>query len=286
MTPSPAPLVTADELADLLGSPTPPVVLDVRYPGPGSARDGHAEHRDGHVPGARYVDLDAVLAAPHEPGASGRHPLPDVPAFEAGMRAAGVEPGRGVVVYDDWGSIAASRAWWLLRYAGHADVRVLDGGWRAWLDAGHPTETGERPPAATAFTAAFGALPVVDAQGAGRVAESGVLLDARPAGRFRGQGETIDPVAGHVPGAVSLPAVDLVDDAGRLLPAGDLADRFEGAGAVDGAVVAVMCGSGIQACLLALALDASGSAVEPALYAGSWSDWITDPTRPVAHDQA
>ncbi len=277
-----SPLIDVDELEAILeGDPANRLVLlDVRYPGPGSSVDGHAEYLAGHIPGAAYVAMDRALAAPHLPGATGRHPLPDPEVFAAAMRAAGVSKGRPVVVYDDWRSIAASRAWWLLRWAGHEDVRVLDGGWSVWRDAGNPIDEGEAALEEGDFTADVGHRRLIDAEGAAALAADGVLLDARPANRFRGEDEMIDPVAGHIPGARSLPALDLVDEGGRFLPAEILAERFAAVGATDARKVGIYCGSGIQACHAILAAEASGALEDPALYAGSWSDWITDPSRP------
>ena len=206
--PNPAPLITAAELAGLLplAPPARPVVLDVRYPGIGLPDDGRDQYLAGHVPGAAYVSLDDALAAPHVPGITGRHPLPEAAVLQAAMRAAGVSAARPVVVYDDWHSIAAARAWWLLRWAGHDDVRVLDGGWRAWRAGGGTVETGAgAPPEPGDIVVEPGGRAVVDAEGAERIAATGVLLDARPANRYRGEDETIDPVAGHIPGARSLP---------------------------------------------------------------------------------
>lgn len=293
--PNPAPLITAAELAGLLlAPPARPVVLDVRYPGIGLPDDGYDQYLAGHVPGAAYVSLDDALAAPHVPGVTGRHPLPGAAVLQAAMRAAGVSAARPVVVYDDWRSIAAARAWWLLRWAGHDDVRVLDGGWRAWRAGGGDVETGEVRPEPGDLVVEPGGRAVIDAEGAERIAATGVLLDARPADRYRGEDETIDPVAGHIPGARSLPALGLMADDGRFLPAEQLAERFgavgvrgdaggrddEGLGGVRG--VGIYCGSGLQACHVALAAAACGAAADPAVYAGSWSEWITDPTRPVA----
>ena len=294
--PNPAPLITAAELAEILAlaPPARPVVLDVRYPGIGLPDDGRDQYLAGHVPGAAYVSLDDALAAPHVPGVTGRHPLPEAAVLQAAMRAAGVSAARPVVVYDDWRSIAAARAWWLLRWAGHDDVRVLDGGWRAWRESGGDVETGEIRPEPGDLVVEPGGRAVVDAEGAERIAATGVLLDARPANRYRGEDETIDPVAGHIPGAHSLPALSLMADDGRFLPAERLAERFgtvgvrgdaggrddEGLGGVRG--VGIYCGSGLQACHVALAAAACGAVADPAVYAGSWSEWITDPTRPVA----
>ena len=296
--PSPAPLITAAELAGLLAlaPPARPVVLDVRYPGIGLPDDGRDQYLAGHVPGAAYVSLDDALAAPHVPGVTGRHPLPEAAVLQAAMRAAGVSAARPVVVYDDWRSIAAARAWWLLRWAGHDDVRVLDGGWRAWRESGGDVETGEIRPETGDLVVEPGGRAVVDAEGAERIAATGVLLDARPANRYRGEDETIDPVAGHIPGARSLPALSLMADDGRFLPAERLAERFgavgvrgdaggrggEGLGGVRDGGVGIYCGSGLQACHVALAAAACGAAADPAVYAGSWSEWITDPARPVA----
>ena len=299
--PNPAPLITAAELAEILAPPARPVVLDVRYPGIGLPDDGRDQYLAGHVPGAAYVSLDDALAAPHVPGATGRHPLPGAAVLQAAMRAAGVSAARPVVVYDDWRSIAAARAWWLLRWAGHDDVRVLDGGWRAWRAGGGDVETGEVRPEPGDLVVEPGGRAVVDAEGAERIAATGVLLDARPANRYRGEDETIDPVAGHIPGARSLPALGLMADDGRFLPAERLAERFgavgvrgdaggrggEGLGGVRdgegrGGGVGIYCGSGLQACHVALAAAACGAAADPAVYAGSWSEWIIDPARPVA----
>ena len=169
-------LISPEELANVLGDVT---VLDVRYQLGRS--DGHEEYLAGHVPGAAYVDLGTDLAdRPGDPvDERGRHPLPDPERFAAAMRRAGVRRDRTVVVYDDWGGRAATRAWWLLTDHGHPDVRVLDGGWSWWSRSGQDVGTGEAGPAEGDFTADAGHLPVVDADGAARVAREGVLLDAR-----------------------------------------------------------------------------------------------------------
>jgi len=265
------PLVGVDEAAGLGGSAT---FLDVRYR-MGGGPAGPEEYAAGHVPGASYVDLDAALAGP--PGAGGRHPLPATAAFEAAMRAAGVSDDRAVVVYDDWAGHAAARCWWLLRYHGHRDVRVLDGGWSAWAAAGRPVETGPAPVVEPGtFVAAPGAMPVVTADDVRRVA---VLVDARAAARYRGETEPIDPVAGRIPGAVNVPtSLNLAED-GRFRPASELREVYAAVGATDGTTVAAYCGSGVTAAHDVLALEVAG--VEAALYPGSWSEWITDPSRPV-----
>ena len=269
--PSTGPLISVDEAAELLGSAT---FLDVRYR-MGGGPAGPEEHAIGHVPGASYVDMDTALAAP--PGAGGRHPLPEPAVFESAMRAAGVSGDRTAVVYDDWAGHAAARCWWLLRYHGHRDVRVLDGGWSAWTAAGQPVGTG---PAAVVepgtFAAAPGAMPVVTVDDVGSVA---VLVDARAAVRYRGETEPVDPVAGRIPGAVNVPtSLNLTDD-GRFRPAAELREVYAAVGASGGTTVAAYCGSGVTAAHDVLALEIAG--VEAALYPGSWSEWITDPSRPV-----
>jgi thiosulfate/3-mercaptopyruvate sulfurtransferase len=225
-----------------------------------------------------FVDLEADLASP--PGAGGRHPLPDPAAFQAAMRRAGVRRRSPVVVYDAADATSAARAWWLLRYFGHDDVRVLDGGFRAWTEAGLPVVTDVPAPEPGDFVARPGGMPLLDADAAAALATDGVLLDARAAERYRGEVEPIDPVAGHVPGAVSAPTSGNVDASGRFLPAASLRERFAALGAGGSRPVGAYCGSGVTAAQVVLALEVAG--VPAALYAGSWSDWITDPARPVA----
>jgi thiosulfate/3-mercaptopyruvate sulfurtransferase len=239
---------------------------------------GHGEYAKGHLPGARYVDLDAELAG--QPGREGRHPLPDARTFGAAMRRAGVSRDRDVVVYDDWNGWGPARCWWLLRWAGHDRVRVLDGGLAAWQAAGQPLSQEEPPPGDGDFVPEPGAVPVLDAEGAAALAARGVLLDARAGERYRGETEPIDPVAGHIPGAVSAPTLDSLAADDTLLPADVLAERFAALGVKPGAEVGVYCGSGVSAAQLALALAVTG--VPAALYVGSWSEWTADPTRPVA----
>jgi thiosulfate/3-mercaptopyruvate sulfurtransferase len=208
--------------------------------------------------------------------------MPATADFERAMRRAGVSDGKPVVVYDDADSTAAARAWWLLRYFGHQSVRVLDGGLRAWTTAGYPVN----PPgpiyhgAIGDFTARPGHLGLLDADGAAAQARDGVLLDARAGERFRGEAEPVDPVAGHIPGAVSAPTAENVNPDGTFRPAADLAARFAALGADGARPVAAYCGSGVTAAHEVLALTLAG--VPSSLYVGSWSNWITDPDRPVA----
>ena len=289
-------LIKVDELAGQFAD-EPPTLLDVRWRLGGPP--GRELYAAAHIPGAVFVDLDRDLAAP--PGSGGRHPLPATADFESAMRRAGVSDSRLAVVYDDADSTAAARAWWLLRYFGHRDVRVLDGGLRAWMAAGHPAATGDAPVAADTvaadtvaadtvaggtvvepgdFTANPGHLPLLDAAGAARLAGTGLLLDARAAERYRGEIEPVDPVAGHIRGAVSAPTAENVNGDGTFRPPAELAARFAALGVRPGGETGVYCGSGVTAAHEVLALTMAG--LPAALYAGSWSEWITDPARPVA----
>jgi thiosulfate/3-mercaptopyruvate sulfurtransferase len=297
------PLIGVEALAAELAGGAPPVLLDVRWRLGGPP--GIDSYRAGHLAGAAFVDLDADLAGP--PGAGGRHPLPAAADFQAAMRRAGVRADHPVVVYDDGDSTAAARAWWTLRYFGHEHVQVLDGGFRAWGAAGQPVTTDEPRGAAGDFTAIPGHLPVLDAAGAAALARSGVLLDARAVERYRGETEPVDPVAGHIPGAVSAPTAANVAGDGRFLPPAELRRRFAALGVVldppsaaaavtggtaasgaatvgtnvdEAVTVGAYCGSGVTAAHEVLALALAG--VPAALYVGSWSGWIADPARPIA----
>ncbi|MFI5757795.1 sulfurtransferase [Streptomyces sp. NPDC051569] len=265
-------IITAAELAGESAGTRPPVLLDVRWQLGGPP--GRPDYAAGHLPGAVYVDLDTELAGP--PGAGGRHPLPDVAAFGAVMRRAGVSRGTPVVVYDGGQGWAAARAWWLLRWTGHPDVRVLDGGLAGWTGP----LSGEIPaPVAGDFRPVPGALPLLDADGAAALARDGLLLDARAAERYRGDVEPIDRIGGHIPGAVSAPTTENMAENGAFLPAPALAARFGALGAT-GTEVGVYCGSGVSGAHEVLALEIAG--IPAALYAGSWSEWSADENRPVA----
>ena len=273
------PLVSVEELHELLSGPESgrPTLLDVRW-ALGST-SGRAEHEAAHLPGAAWVDLDEALSGPVLPdGHGGRHPVPDADFFARAMRAAGVRTDRPVVCYDAGSSVAASRAWWMLTYFGKPDVRVLDGGLTAWEEAGLPTESGEVHPEPGTFTARGGGRRLLDADAAAR---HPLLLDARPADRFRGENEHIDPVAGHIPGARSAPALGNLRPDGRFLPPEELVGRMAAVGVRPGDDVGVYCGSGVQAAHTALALQVAGVTDDAAVYVGSWSDWVSDRTRPV-----
>ncbi|KAE8763495.1 sulfurtransferase [Georgenia thermotolerans] len=275
-------LVTAEELACELAGPRPPVLLDVRWAL--GAPHGGAAYRAGHLPGAVFVDLETELAAPPTP-AAGRHPLPAPADLQAAARRWGVRDGDRVVAYDAVGGTSAARVWWLLRWAGLADIRLLDGGLTAWRDGGLPLETGEVRPAEGDVVLPLVAsgrpgMPTVDADGAAAWPAAGVLLDARAGERFRGEVEPVDPRAGHVPGARSAPTTDNLTPAGTFRPAAELAARFAALGVDGAAPVAVYCGSGVTAAHEVAALASLG--LPAALYPGSWSQWSADPARPAA----
>jgi thiosulfate/3-mercaptopyruvate sulfurtransferase len=285
-------LITADELAELIDASlidtslinAPAIrILDVRWRL--DRPDGRPDYLAGHIPGAVYVDLDTELAAHGEPG-EGRHPLPGVDALQESARRWGIDDGDTVVVYDDLKSMSAARAWWLLRYAGMRDVRVLDGSLSGWAASGRALESGEVTPDRGAVTLSYGHLPVLSMDDAAALPESGTLLDARAGERYRGEVEPVDPRAGHIPGAISAPTGENVDDGGRFLPAEALRARFESLGAKGSAEngaessVGVYCGSGVTAAHEALALTLAGFA--PAVYPGSWSQWSNTLGRPVA----
>ncbi|GAA1373124.1 sulfurtransferase [Streptomyces beijiangensis] len=267
-------IITASELASESAGPRPPVLLDIRWQlGGPNQRSAYAS---GHIPGAVFVDLDAELAGP--PGKGGRHPLPDPDAFGAVMRGAGVSGDRPVVVYDGGQGWAAARAWWLLRWAGHTQVRVLDGGLGAWTG---PLSAETPGPAEGDFAPVPGSLPLLDADAAAALARSGLLLDARAPERYRGDVEPIDRVGGHIPGAVSAPTSANVGEDGRFLTPEALAARFSGLGATGKTdEVGVYCGSGVSGAHEVLALEIAG--FPAALYSGSWSEWSSDESRPVA----
>ena len=249
-------------------------VLDVQY---SLAGDGPALYAVAHLPGAPHLDLDAVLAGP--PGAGGRHPLPDPSVLEAGLQALGVDDGDTLVVYDQQTSLGAARAWWVLRWAGVTDVRVLDGGLAAWRAAGGSVTTDVPTPSTGTVTVRPGSVTVLDAEGAARVALDGILLDSRAGERFRGETEPIDAVAGHIPGARNAPMAEQLEADGRFRPADDLRGYFTRLGVTDKTEVGTSCGSGVTAAHTALALHVAGFEATP--YIGSWSHWITDPQRPV-----
>ena len=267
-------LIRAAELARDLDDV---VVLDVRWAlSTANTSAGRDDYDAGHVPGAFFVDLDTELAAPA--GAGGRHPLPDPLVVQAMLRRAGITPRSRVVAYDGKESYAAARAWWVLRWAGVPHVRVLDGGYAAWLAAGLPVSTEVPADQHGDVEVQPGALPILDADGAALIAREGLLLDVRAPERYAGETEPIDPVAGHIPGAVNSPTTAWLAPDGSFRR--DLAEHWASVLGDRTGDVGVYCGSGVTAAHHLLALAELG--VDATLYPGSWSEWIRDPSRPVA----
>jgi thiosulfate/3-mercaptopyruvate sulfurtransferase len=275
-----SPLIAATDLRELVAARREVVVLDVRWAL--DATDPRREHEAAHIPGSRYVDLATELAGPADP-AQGRHPLPDPETFAATATAWGVGPTTTVIAYDDNGGMSAARLWWLLRWIGHDDVRVLDGGLAAWRAAGGAIVAGPDAPAApsaTALVARPGAMRTVTAVDivAGL---PGVLIDARAVERYRGEVEPVDPVAGHIPGAVNIPTAGNLGADGTFLDPVALRARFEAAGVHDGSPVVTYCGSGVTAAHELLALEVAGLGDDASMYPPSWSGWVSDPEHPV-----
>lgn len=264
-----SPLVSPDWLSWHMGEPDLRLA-DVRWY-LGEPERGRQAYRQAHVPGAVYVDLETDLSAEEGPG---RHPLPDWEVFAARMGELGIGDDSVVVAYDDRGGAVASRLWWMLRAIGHERTYLLDGGLAAWVAAGHAL-TDELPDNAPAELAAILRPDLtVDRDELRDRREQVLTLDARAGERYRGESEPLDPVAGHIPGAVNAPYEDNLASFGRFLPAEQLAEKYRDLGVGDGETV-VYCGSGVTACHTLLAIEHAG--LGPAkLYPGSWSDWSTE----------
>lgn len=272
-------LVSASELAAHLAN-TGWRIVDCRFSlaDPGA---GLKAYEQGHIPGAHYINLDRHLSSPHVPGKTGRHPLPARADWIATVQALGIAADTQVAMYDDAGGAIAARMWWMLRWIGHGNGAVLNGGWQAWLRGGHPVSTAI-PAAPVKSACDFAALPsLVQVMHAGDIdATAHLLLDAREMPRFRGDVEPLDPVAGHIPGALCSPFSANLDAGGCFKAPADLREKFAPAAHAQMPVVCY-CGSGVTAAHNVLAMKVAGLD-EPALYPGSWSEWITDPSRPVA----
>ena len=275
-------LVTCDWLASKASDPDIRVA-DVRWSLVEKGK-GLTAYREGHVPGALFLDVDTDLAAPRGEG-PGRHPLPAPGPFAAAMARAGIGADAHVIAYDFGDGSTAARLWWLLRYYGHERVSVLDGGMARWVAEGRPVEGGVRSVAPAAFTATPHSEMVADAAAVERLRKDAraLVIDVRMPERYEGRREPIDPVAGHVPGARNRPYPTNVrsPEDPRFLPAGELRTAFEQLGAGAGGPVACYCGSGVNACQTVLALELAGFP-NALLYEGSWSDWCSVPARAVA----
>ncbi len=273
-------LITATELADLIEAGDPPIILDVRWRL--DEPDGRAAYLEGHLPGAVYVSLDEELSD-HSVTGRGRHPLPSGRRLEAAARRWGIQQDSLVVVYDDWNRAGSARAWWVLAAAGIANVRILDGGVGAWQSAGRDLETGPVTPRAGNVTVPHddlyaGARPTLTAEQA--AAGAVTLLDARAPERYRGDSEPVDAVAGHIPGARNLPSGSVLAADGTFLGDYALAQQLSDRGIDRAGPLGAYCGSGVTAAISVAALAAMGC--EAALYPGSWSEWSSDPSHPVA----
>ena len=274
-------LIQAEDLARRLGD-SAVRIFDCRFE-LSNPQAGRALYAAGHLPGAAYADLNADLSAAPT-STSGRHPLPEPAQFEAWLRTRGVNRNSVVVAYDDGNAAYASRLWWMLRWLGHDDVHVLDGGWRRWTGLGLPTDTLVPAPVPGDIVArprhgmAVDVAHVLTSIGNPAIR----LLDARGPDRYRGEVEPIDPVAGHVPGSRNHPFTTNLGPDGRFLPAAQLNAAFAKQldGVAPGAAI-TMCGSGVTACQLLLAMEHAGLP-GARLYPGSWSEWSRDPARPVA----
>jgi thiosulfate/3-mercaptopyruvate sulfurtransferase len=262
-------LIGAPELAARLDAAEPTTILDVRWQL--TEPDGRAAYERGHLPGAVYVSLEDELSD-HSVTGRGRHPLPSGAALQAAARRWGVRRGVPVVVYDDWNRAGSARAWWVLTAAGIPDVRILDGGLAAWpgpLESGWTTA---QPGDVTVTHADLyaGALPTLTADQAAGLGER--LVDARAPERFRGEVEPVDPVAGHIPGAINVPSTALLATDGTFRADDDLRSALGGA-------AGAYCGSGVTASVVVAALAAID--VDAALFPGSWSQWSAEPGRPI-----
>ena len=278
-------LMSVADLNERLGHPELSIV-DCRHALLDPAA-GRAAYDAGHVPGAVFADMDRDLAGPVE-ALTGRHPLPPADDFIETLRRLGISNTSQVVVYDDAGGGLAARLWWMLKWLGHDHVALLDGGFAAWQRAGLPVSTETVEPERGSFTGQAGARATVSTEEVSRLvvaADELLLVDARDPSRFRGEQEPIDPVAGHVPGAVNLPFSAFLQADGTWKSKQEVAEiwRDRLADVPPEKPLAVMCGSGVTACHLALSAAVAGIRT-PALYVGSWSEWIRDSGRPVAAD--
>lgn len=239
---------------------------------------GRSSYLEGHIPGAVFVDLNQDLSGPVVAG-SGRHPLPALSQIEGLIRRLGIEEGSKVICYDDSDMSFAARAWWILRYAGLKEIHVLNGGWKIWLESGGKVTKEVPTLRPSVYIPQWQHQMLVSAEG---VLKSSVLVDSRDPARYRGEVEPIDKKAGHIPGAKNYFYKSNLDSAGRFESPEHIRERMsQQLGGMRSAEAVFYCGSGVTACVNLLAADYSGWSKNSRLYAGSWSEWIADPTRPI-----
>ncbi len=275
-------LLTTAELADHLDDPNW-VIVDARF-SLAEPEKGRQEYLLAHIPGAVYAHLNEDLSSRPIPGQTGRHPLPDAAAFAATLSRWGIDAGVQVVVYDEANGFYAGRLWWMLQWLGHTAVAVLNGGWRQWQKEARPAQSGAEARTPRTFVADLHPELMVDAATVmARLGDPGfALFDARTADRYRGENETIDPIGGHIPGAQSAPYTGNLDADGLMLSPELLSIRFQTLlGATPAAEAVFYCGSGVSVMSDVIAVKHAGLGM-PKVYIGSWSDWISDPSRPIA----
>lgn len=256
-------------------------VLDLRF-SLSNPSYGISAYREGHIPGAVFIDFEEHLCSPVIPGITGRHPLPDPHSFAHALGSWGIDNNTQVVCYDDAGGAIAARLWWMLRWLGHDSVAVLDGGWQAWEEEKLPVETNVKSPTEKVFHPTINPVLVTDVdQVLAAEHSSMIIVDSRATERYRGLIETIDPVAGRIPWAVSFPHTNTVTSDGRFRSPEEIKGSYTALlGQTDPSNVAFYCGSGVTACRNILAMEHAGLGM-PTLYPGSFSEWIADPTRPI-----
>jgi len=277
-------LIEPDELHEILGQPEL-VILDCRF-SLQNTESGRDQYKTAHIPGAVYAHLEETLSSAVIPGVSGRHPLPVVIEIEQFLREAGVNQQSQIVAYDSSGSAFASRAWWVLKWLGHESVAVLNGGWQSWERVGFTIENESMVPERGDFRAEVVHDMLIDLADIDSVAADSdtLLVDARAAARFRGEEEPIDPVAGHIPGAISAPFKDNLDESSRFKSQSALRQRWSelipDLHERNTSQIICYCGSGVTGAHDVLAMEYAGLG-RPKLYVGSWSHWITDPSRKI-----
>lgn len=266
--------IGVEELADRLSKDQKLVILDVRQQ---DGVDGHGDYLAAHIPGAVHVEFETELAGEPE-GFSGRRPLPKIDILQRDVRRWGIEEDSTIVIYDHTKGTQAARGWWVLRWAGIADVRLLDGGLAAWTRTGHPTTSEVQLPKRSRIIVSGGHMPVLNADQADSIARSSLLVDARGAGAYAGED---GPRGGHIPGAINLPTTDNLDrQTGLLLAAETLRTRFAQVGIDGSREIGVYCGGGVAGSHEIAVLASIG--INAALFPGSWSAWSSDPSRPIA----